>query len=191
MRLVQMFDQVECALAQCLTDWIEKHKYQIRNVALLTGVSCKKGFILFKKKKSKRTKPQNGLVDIERVLHVTIHQTRRVNQCQQAELLLLACRNFRTHIVQDTIDVIQRLHLGIQMQRCISRKRLAFFTACDQSETLSFDCDTGLLNGLLNIPIDKGAFTFEKKVSILKSSLIKLKSCHHTNQPNGFQSGEH
>jgi len=42
-------------------------------------------------------------------------------------------------------------------------KRFAFLSAGYERESLSLDCDTGPLNALLDVPVNKRAFTLVKK----------------------------
>ena len=50
----------------------------------------------------RRTQPGDGAVDVEGVDHVSVHQTGRVHECHQAELLLLGGGDLSRQIVGNT-----------------------------------------------------------------------------------------
>lgn len=51
------------------------------------------------------TQPCDGAVDVKRVDHVPVHQTRRVHKCHQAKLLLLRGGDLGGQIVRDTWNI--------------------------------------------------------------------------------------
>ena len=93
MLLIQLLDKIQRSLAERLSDGVKVNKYQIGYVA----------------------EPQDGIVDIERILHVAVHQAWRVNECDQAEILLLGRGDLRADVIETVVDFSERLQLRIQM----------------------------------------------------------------------------
>lgn len=107
--LTQLLHDVERAFAERLTHRVEKHKHQV-------GLfSCKKNVNEMFVRRSRqlqsrwlnsalqrRTQPGDGAVDAKGVDHVSVHQTGRVHECHQAELLLLGGGDLSGQIVGNT-----------------------------------------------------------------------------------------
>ena len=107
-RHIELLDNVERAFAQRLSDRIEEDKNEVGNVA----------------------EPENGRVHVERILHVAVDETGRVDERHQAELLLLARRDLRAHVVQAVLDVHEAFHLRVQVNGRVAQQWLAFLSAC-------------------------------------------------------------
>jgi hypothetical protein len=131
MVLVQLLDNVECALTQCLTDRVEVDEDEVGNVA----------------------EPQDGVVHVEWVLHVAVDEARRIDERDQVEVLLLAGCDLCVDIVQAAVNLRQCFQLWIQVHCGVAKQRLALFATRHKSEALGLDGHARALN--LNTKSDR------------------------------------
>jgi len=81
--LIQLLNNVEGPLAQGLANRVKVNKDQVTNVA----------------------EPEYGVVDIERILHVTVNKSWRVYERDQVEVLLLGGCDLGVDIVQTAVNL--------------------------------------------------------------------------------------
>ena len=100
--------------------------------------------------------PENALVDIEWVAHVSVHQTRRVDEGDQGELFLFRCGDLSGQIVSQVGHLGQRFEVRVEMQSGVASQRFSLLARRNKGEALSLDGDPSPLHVLLDVPVDEG-----------------------------------
>ena len=101
-------------------------------------------------------KPQYGLIHIEWVAHVSVHQSRSVYEGDEGELLLLGGGDLCGQVVHQVGHLSQGFEVRIEVKSGIAGQRLPLLARGDEGEALGLDGYSSSLHVLLYVPVDEG-----------------------------------
>ena len=129
-----LLHDVQCSLAQSLTNGVEEDKDQVTEIR----------------------EPENGFIDIKWIAHVSIHKSWSVYKGDQGELLLLGRGDLGGQIVHQVGHGGQGLEVWVQVEGGVTGQRFSLLPGCYKGESLGLYGHSGSLDVLLYIPVYEG-----------------------------------